>query len=127
MTSMKVVLISTYELGHQPFGLASPAAWLDREGHDVFCLDTSQQALRDYESRIADADCVAFYVPMHTATRIALHAIHRVKALNPPARLCAYGLYAPMNADLLRAMGVEKIIGGEFEAELAEWVKPDSV
>ena len=25
---MNVVLISTYELGHQPFGLASPAAWL---------------------------------------------------------------------------------------------------
>src|SRR5688572_19729016 len=26
--SPHVVLISTYELGHQPFGLASPAAWL---------------------------------------------------------------------------------------------------
>ncbi|MCD6031138.1 MAG: hypothetical protein K0S78_3312, partial [Thermomicrobiales bacterium] len=25
---MNVVLISTYELGRQPFGLASPAAWL---------------------------------------------------------------------------------------------------
>lgn len=28
-----------------------------------------------------------------------------------------------MNADLLREMGVEKIIGGEFELELVEWVK----
>ena len=25
---MQVVLISTYELGRQPYGLASPAAWL---------------------------------------------------------------------------------------------------
>ena len=32
---MRIVLISTYDLGHQPFGLASPAAWLRAEGHDV--------------------------------------------------------------------------------------------
>jgi radical SAM superfamily enzyme YgiQ (UPF0313 family) len=118
---LKVLLISTYELGHQPFGLASPAAWLRREGVEVFCLDTSQQALRDHESTIAEADLVAFYLPMHTATRIALQAIPRVRALNPKARLCAYGLYAPMNASLLRELGVEKIIGGEFEQELVNW------
>jgi radical SAM superfamily enzyme YgiQ (UPF0313 family) len=120
---MKVLLISTYELGHQPFGLASPAAWLRREDVEVSCLDTSQQALRDYESVISEADAVAFYLPMHTATRIALHAIQRVRGLNPQARLCAYGLYAPMNADLLRELGVEKIIGGEFEQELVNWVR----
>jgi radical SAM superfamily enzyme YgiQ (UPF0313 family) len=119
---MKVVLISTYELGHQPFGLASPAAWLRRAGHEVSCIDTSQQALRDHERTIAAADAVAFYLPMHTATRIAMHAIRRVRGLNPRARLCAYGLYAPMNAELLREFGVEKIIGGEFEKELADWV-----
>jgi radical SAM superfamily enzyme YgiQ (UPF0313 family) len=118
---MKVILISTYELGHQPFGLASPAAWLSRESHEVRCIDTSQQALRDHESTIAAADAVAFYLPMHTATRIAMHVIRRVRGLNPKARLCAYGLYAPMNAELLREMGVEKIIGGEFEQELVNW------
>lgn len=118
---MNIVLISTYELGHQPFGLASPTAWLRREGLQVSCIDTSQQALRDHETRIAQADAVAFYLPMHTATRIAMHAIRRVRGLNPKARLCAYGLYAPMNAELLRELGVEKIIGGEFEKELLEW------
>ncbi|MGZ4814926.1 MAG: CUAEP/CCAEP-tail radical SAM (seleno)protein [Terriglobales bacterium] len=120
---MKIVLISTYELGHQPFGLASPAAWLRRDGHEVRCIDTSQQALRDHEGTISAADVVAFYVPMHTATRIAMHAIRRVRDLNPGARLCAYGLYAPMNADVLRELGVEKIIGGEFEKGLVEWAK----
>ena len=30
-----IALISTYELGRQPFGLASPAAWLERAGLDV--------------------------------------------------------------------------------------------
>jgi radical SAM superfamily enzyme YgiQ (UPF0313 family) len=123
---MKIVLISTYELGHQPFGLASPAAWLRRDGHEVLCLDTSQQALRDFETPIAESDAVAFYLPMHTATRIALQAVKRVKVLNPRARLCAYGLYAPMNADLLREMGVSKIIGGEFEAELVKWAAAPS-
>jgi radical SAM superfamily enzyme YgiQ (UPF0313 family) len=29
--------------------------------------------------------------------------------------LCAYGLYAPLNADLLRSLGVDAIFGGEFE------------
>jgi len=123
---MRVVLISTYELGHQPFGLASPAAWLRREEHEVSCIDTSQQALRDHESTIAAADAAAFYLPMHTATRIALHAIRRVRGLNPQAKLCAYGLYAPMNADLLSELGVEKVIGGEFERELVEWVTTES-
>ena len=119
---MKVVLISTYELGHQPFGLASPAAWLRREGHEVCCIDTSQQALKDHENAIAAAEAVAFYLPMHTATRIAMQGIRRVRTLNPSAKLCAYGLYAPMNAEMLGELGVERIIGGEFEKDLVEWV-----
>lgn len=66
---MRAVLISTYELGRQPFGLASPAAWLRQAGVTVDCQDLSQGRL--YEPDIVDADLVAFYVPMHTATRIA--------------------------------------------------------
>lgn len=34
-----VLLISAFDLGHQPFGLASPAAWLAAEGAQVACLD----------------------------------------------------------------------------------------
>jgi radical SAM superfamily enzyme YgiQ (UPF0313 family) len=60
---------------------------------------------------------------MHTATRIAAQVIPRVRKMNANARLCAYGLYAPMNAGMLAELGVEKIIGGEFEKELVEWVK----
>ena len=55
---------------------------------------------------------------MHTATRLALPVIDRVRELNPAAHICAYGLYAPANADLLRARGVGTILGGEFEADL---------
>jgi radical SAM superfamily enzyme YgiQ (UPF0313 family) len=115
---LRVVLISTYELGRQPFGLASPAAWLRQAGAMVSCQDLSQGRL--YEEDIVSADVVAFYVPMHTATRIAVHVVERVKTLNPQAHLCFYGLYAPMNAAYLRSLGAQTILGGEFEAGLVQ-------
>ncbi len=60
---MRVLLISTYELGHQPFGLASPAAWLRKAGVDVSCLDLSRQS---FDADLAGADIVGFHLPMHT-------------------------------------------------------------
>ncbi len=110
---MRVLLISTYELGHQPFGLASPAAWLKAAGADVRCLDLSRQALDQDAAR--EAGLIALYLPMHTATRLAVRAIEKIRRLNPGAHLCAYGLYAPVNADYLRKLGVGTILGGEFE------------
>jgi Radical SAM superfamily len=113
---MRVVLISTYELGRQPFGLASPAAWLRAVGASVTCVDLSRESLPEDEVRAADL--VAFYVPMHTATRLAVAALPAVRELNPRAHLCFYGLYAPVNESYLRGMGVETILGGEFEEGL---------
>ena len=112
----KVVLISTYELGRQPFGLASPAAWLRRAGADVTCLDLSRQALPP--EPIAAADFIAFYVPMHTATRLAAEALPAIRGFNPRAHLCFYGLYAPVNEAYLRKLGADTILGGEFEERL---------
>ena len=120
---MNVVLISTYALGHQPFGLSSPAAWLMRDGHKVACLDLAVVSLD--EAAIRAADLVAFYLPMHTATRLAMPVIEQVKKLNPHARLACYGLYAPLNAELLRSLGVETMIGGEFELELVRLANGD--
>ena len=113
---MKIVLLSTYELGHQPFGLASPAAWLKAAGHAVTCADLSIQALP--EQAIREAGLVGFYLPMHTATRLAVPVIARVKALNPAAKLCGFGLYAPLNEEYLRGLGVDFPLGGEFESDL---------
>ncbi|TAM83558.1 MAG: radical SAM protein [Acidobacteria bacterium] len=113
---MKSLLISTYELGHQPFGLASPAAWLRRAGSDVTCIDLSCQPLN--EEAIRSADLVALYVPMHTATRLAARILPRIRELNPDAHLCCYGLYAPMNEAFLRKLGTQTILGGEFEEGL---------
>ena len=112
---MRALLVSTYEMGRQPFGLASPAAWLRQAGVDVTCLDLSRQPFR---AELASADLVGFHLPMHTATRLAVPVIRRVRELNPRARLCCYGLYAPLNRQMLTALGVEAILGGEFEAAL---------
>jgi radical SAM superfamily enzyme YgiQ (UPF0313 family) len=117
---MNVVLISTYELGHQPFGLASPAAWLRARGHEVVCFDLSREALRD--DAVRQAGFVAFYLPMHTATRLAASLIEPVRRLNPGAHLCVYGLYAPVNEAYFRSLGVQTILGGEFEGALAQAV-----
>ena len=118
---MKVVLISTYELGHQPFGLASPAAWLREAGAEVTCLDLSRSALQ--EEAIRSADLLAFYVPMHTATRLAIQRLGRVRELNRRAHLCFYGLYAPLNESYLRRLGAQTILGGEFEEGLVALVQ----
>ena len=103
-------------MGRQPFGLASPAAWLRREGIDVRLVDVAKETLDP--DALCSADLVAFYLPMHTATRLAAPAIKEARAMNPSARICAYGLYAPLNAEFLRSLGVDDVLGGEFEAEL---------
>src|SRR5690242_2668955 len=108
---MRVLLISTYDLGRQPFGLASPAAWLRRAGFAAECVDTTQHDLS--ERSVMSADVAAFYLPMHTATRIATPLISRMRAMNPSIRVAAYGLYAPLNEPMLRSLGVEFIAGGE--------------
>lgn len=113
---LAALLISTYELGHQPFGLASPAAWLRALGADVTCVDTAIDELP--ASAVRDAELVAVYLPMHTATRLAVPLIGRVRTLNPAAHLCCYGLYAPVNEQFLRSLGAQTVIGGEFEQSL---------
>ena len=113
---MNIVLISTYELGRQPFGLASPAAWLRKRGHKVVSLDLARQSLD--EAAIRGAELIAMYLPMHTATRLAAQLIPSLRKQNPGAHLCCYGLYAPMNVEYLRGLGVSTILGGEFEQSL---------
>jgi radical SAM superfamily enzyme YgiQ (UPF0313 family) len=116
----RVLLIGTYDLGHQPFGLASPAAWLYETGFQVDCLDLSRSELDT--AQVAGATVIAFYVPMHTATRLALDVLPVVRDINPTARVCFYGLYGQANVAHLAAMGVDAVISGEFEAELVRFV-----
>jgi radical SAM superfamily enzyme YgiQ (UPF0313 family) len=115
---LNVVLISTYELGRQPFGLASPAAWLRAAGARVECCDLAVEPLR--EAAVRAADLIAFYVPMHMATRMAIQVLARARQLNPMAHVCFFGLYAAENAEYLRRLGVNTVLSGEFEAGMVD-------
>jgi radical SAM superfamily enzyme YgiQ (UPF0313 family) len=115
--ALKILLLATYELGRQPFGLASPAAWLRTRGHSVRALDLSRQSLDEFG--VSDSELIVFYLPMHTATRLALQWLPTIRKQNPSAHLCACGLYAPLNEPYLRAAGFSAILGPEFEADLA--------
>jgi radical SAM superfamily enzyme YgiQ (UPF0313 family) len=115
---MRAVLISTYELGRQPFGLASPAAWLRQAGWNVELIDAAKQPISD--ESLSLADLIAFHLPMHTATRLAAPAMTRARRLSARARICAYGLYAPLNETWLRSLGIDEVLGPEFEADLVQ-------
>jgi radical SAM superfamily enzyme YgiQ (UPF0313 family) len=119
--TLKVLLISAYDLGHQPFGLASPAAWLRARGHAVTTVDAAISPVP--RQAVEEADWIAFHLPMHTATRLAAKLIARVRGENPAARLAAFGLYAPLNEGYLRRLGVAAVLGGEYEAALAEAIE----
>src|SRR6516164_2449869 len=105
-------------MGRQPFGLASPAAWLRADGHEVTLADVSCSPMP--RPAVETADLIAFFLPMHTATKLFLRLVDRVRAVNPGAHLCAYGLYAPLNERLLRGAGVNTVLGGEFESGLCD-------
>jgi radical SAM superfamily enzyme YgiQ (UPF0313 family) len=117
---VSVLLLSTYDLGRQPFGLASPAAWLRQAGCVTATRDLSRDPLDEDEVRAASF--VAFFLPMHTATRLAAPVIRRVRAINPSATLCAYGLYAPLSEAWLREVGVTEVLGPEAERDLVDLV-----
>jgi radical SAM superfamily enzyme YgiQ (UPF0313 family) len=113
---MRILLLSTYELGHQPLGLARPAADLLAAGHDVRCQDLAVEHLD--EELVAWAGLVGISVPMHTATRLGARLAERIRALNPAAHLAFYGLYASLHADVLVGRLGDSAIGGEYEGPL---------
>ena len=114
---MRVLLASTYELGHQPLGLASPAAALRAAGHEVRCLDLAVERLPG--AALTEAELVGISVPMHTAARLGLALAARVRALSPSAHIVLYGLYASsLHAQLLGRGVVDSVVGGEYEPGL---------
>ena len=113
---MKLLLLSTYELGRQPVHLASPAAALMRLGHEVKAVDLS---VEDLDRQLVHwADAVAISVPMHTATRLAASLVRQIKQLRPNLPVALYGLYATVG----EASGADALFAGEYEPALVEWV-----
>ena len=117
-----ILLVSTYELGHQPLGLASPLGFLARAGFAATARDLSVEPL-DVE-QIRAARLVGISVPMHTALRLGVRVAARIRAENPGCHVCFFGLYATLNAEhLLTAHGADSVIGGEHEGPLLALVQ----
>ena len=115
-----ILLISCYELGHQPIGLASPLGFLERAGYEPDVLDIAVEAL-DVD-KAARAEFVGICVPMHTALRLGVHVATRLRKINPTCHVCFYGLYASLNAEYLLKHHADSVIGGEYETPMVELV-----
>jgi radical SAM superfamily enzyme YgiQ (UPF0313 family) len=115
------LLISCYELGHQPLGVALPLGFLRRAGFAADALDIAVERLDP--ARVARARFVGISVPMHTALRLGVRVAERVREINPAAVVCFYGLYAALNADYLLEHGGDYCIGGECETPLVSLVE----
>ncbi len=113
---MQILLVSPYELGRQPFSLAHPAALLRSRGHGVVLADLTLGSM-PWET-LVQFDVIGIVLGMHTATRIATSLLPRIRATAPQAKLVCYGLYGPPNTDTLRRLGVDHVLGPEFENEL---------
>ena len=72
------------------------------------------------EDAVKSAGLIAIYLPMHTATRLAIEVLPKIKILNSSAHLAFFGLYATINKDLLLSLGGKTIISGEFEDSLVQ-------
>ncbi|PCH83085.1 MAG: radical SAM protein [Piscirickettsiaceae bacterium] len=116
--SFSILLISPYDIGRQPFALAQTSAWLKEAGFSVTCLDLSIQRLD--ESSLQQADLIGLYLGMHTATRIAMKALPKIKQHAPDATLFAFGLYAPLNQQALKQLGVDYFFAGESEPDILQ-------
>ena len=116
-----VLLISCYELGHQPMGVAMPLGFLEGAGFSPAAIDVSIEPL-DVD-KVCRARFVGIAVPMHTALRLGVYVVKRVRKLNPDAIICLYGLYAGLNADYLLKNGADFCIAGEYESPLLALVE----
>jgi radical SAM superfamily enzyme YgiQ (UPF0313 family) len=116
-----VLLISCYELGHQPLGVAMPLGFLSRAGFQPDALDIAVQ--RFDSDKAARASFVGISVPMHTALRLGVRVAERIRELNPDCHICFYGLYAALNSEYLLDHGADSCIGGEYEGPLVALVE----
>jgi radical SAM superfamily enzyme YgiQ (UPF0313 family) len=113
-----ILLLSCYELGHQPLGLAWPRAFLEEAGFAPDTLDLAVEPLD--EAKVRRARLVAIAVPMHTALRLGTRVAEQIRRLNPACRIACHGLYAELNAEHLLRAHADAVLGAESEAALVE-------
>ena len=118
-----VLLISCYELGHRPIGLTRPLRALEAAGFAPDAIDIAVEPL-DVE-KVEHARFIGISVPMHTALRLGVHLLERIRQLKQGTsyKICMYGLYATLNAEYLLAHGVDFCIAGTDSTQLVALVE----
>ena len=112
----RVLLLNTYEQGHQPLGLAAPAALLRADGHDVRTLDLSVEPAD--ESGYEWADLIAVSTPMHTAARLGLALSRQLEQRGLGDKVVLYGL---------GAMGIPgRTLTGDTDGQLLALARGDA-
>jgi radical SAM superfamily enzyme YgiQ (UPF0313 family) len=114
---VRLLLLSTYELGHQPLGIAGPARVLGVAGHELRGRDLAVEQL--HHDDLSWADAVVCSVPMHTALRLALGVLRSVRASRPEMPIALHGLYAPVGASALR--DGDLAVAGDADGTLLDW------
>ena len=115
-----ILLVSCYELGHQPAGIVMPLAVLQRAGYQPETMDVSVEGFD--EDKAKQARFVGISVPMHTALRLGLRVADKIRRINPDTHICFYGLYASLNSEYLLSGVADSVIGGEFEEALLQQI-----
>ena len=111
-----ILLISCYELGHQPIGIAQPLGFLGQAGYAPAGLDI---AVEEFDAEpVRQARFVGISVPMHTALRLGVRVAEEIRTINPECHICFYGLYASLNAEYLLDHVADSVVGGEYEIPL---------
>ncbi len=116
-----ILLISCYELGHQPIGLAQPLGFLGQRGYAPSTVDLAVESFDN--ALVEQARFIGISVPMHTALALGYQVAERIRQTNPKAHICFYGLYASLNAKFLLDHLADSVIGGEYEAPLVALIQ----
>lgn len=120
LIKVRVLLLSTYELGRHPVHVASPAATLERAGHTVTAVDLAVENLT--AEHLAVVDAIAISVPMHTAMRLAIATAREVRSRHPELPIALYGLYAAVGSESTLGEVADQLLAGEYESGLVSWV-----
>jgi hypothetical protein len=118
---MRVLLLSTYELGHQPLGIAGPAAALEASGHLTRGVDLAVSDLPAETLKWANA--VAISIPMHTATLLALEAVASVRSQRPAIPVAWHGLYAPALVGNDLVLPDDLLVAGDAVPAVLAWLE----
>ncbi len=139
-TPMKVLVISSYELGRQPQSVAEVQNLVESLGHRVSVLDLSlpddmdrqlhqasndllwpEGSYADLTKAFADTDLFLLSTPMLTAATMAKRLVKAISKANPAAKIAAFGLYS----DIVLTDSIPHIdaaMTGEYLPLIEEWL-----